>query len=76
MKKIFLRKEDSYFVYKHLGSDIEYYATPNEWKVYKLKESLIDAGADEDELAEILRLSYEQGYDSASEDCEDWIYRP
>lgn len=36
-----------------------------DWKMYKLWESLIDSGADERKLNELLEMKYEEAYEEA-----------
>lgn len=68
-KRIFLRKEGKNYIYKYDGEDKEWKADPTTWKVYKLKESLLESGAGENELTELLELKYEEGFTEAEVEC-------
>jgi len=65
-KRIFIRKEGSVYVYRLNSGDTEYYADSTNWKIYKLREKLLEYGVDEDELNELLELKYQE----AKEDFE------
>lgn len=72
-RRIFLRKEGTgartrYF-YRYEGENKVWKTDPTNWKMYKLRESLLDNGVDEEELNELLELKYQEGYTEAEVEC-------